>query len=174
MLSWGKICLASETGIWNLPGIYPDLSQTPKSESMLLLFNCSGMSNSLWSHGLQHTKFPCASPSSGVCQSSCSLHPWCCPASSSSDALFSFCPQSIPASRTFPMNHLFASDDQNTGASASAVVLSVNIPGQSPCCPRDFQESSPAPQFEGINYLVLCLPYSLALTTACDRWKTIG
>ena len=47
---------------------------------MLLLFNCSVMSNSLWSHGLQHPKLSCASPSSGVCPSSCSLHYlilWC-------------------------------------------------------------------------------------------------
>ena len=40
---------------------------------------------------------------------------------------FPFCPQSFPASGTFPMNHLFTSDDQNTGASAS--VLPVNIQG---------------------------------------------
>ena len=42
------------------------------------------------------------SPSPGVCPSSCSLHQWCHPAISSSDALFSFCPQSFPASGAFP------------------------------------------------------------------------
>ena len=41
------------------------------------------------------------------------------------------CP-SVPASGTFPMSHLFALDDQNTGASASASVLPVNIQGWSP------------------------------------------
>ena len=56
--------------------------------------------------------------------SSCSLHLWCFPAISSSNALFS-CLQSFPASRTFPMSHLFTSDDQNTGASTSASVLPV-------------------------------------------------
>ena len=66
-------------------------------------------------------------PSLGVCPSSCSLHRWCRPAISSSDALFSFCPQSFPASGTFPINHLFTSNDQNTGASASALVFPVNI-----------------------------------------------
>ena len=45
---------------------------------------------------------------------------------SSSDALF-FCPQSFPASGTFPMSQLFASDDQNTGVSASAPVLPTSI-----------------------------------------------
>ena len=122
-------------------------------------------------HGLQHARLPYASPSSGVCPSSCSLHRWCCPVISSSGALLSFCPRSMPASGTFPMSHLFSSDDQNTGASASASVLSVSIQGWSPCCPRDFQDSSPAPQFEGINSLVLCLLYSPALTTVCDHWE---
>ena len=45
---------------------------------------------------------------------------------------FSFCPWSFPASGTFPTSHLFASDDQNTGVSASALVLPVNIQGWSP------------------------------------------
>ena len=49
------------------------------------------------------------------------------PTISSSVALFSFCPQSFLASGTFPMSHLFTSDDQNTGTSASASVLPVNI-----------------------------------------------
>ena len=80
----------------------------------------------LWPHALQHVRPPCPSPSPGVCPSSCSLHQWCCPAISFSDALFS-CPPSFPASGTFPMNCLFTSDDQNTGASASASVLPGNI-----------------------------------------------
>ena len=86
----------------------------------------------LWPHGLQHPRLPCTSPSPGVCPSSCSLHCWCHPAISSSDTLFSFCPWSFPASRTFPMSHLFTSDRQNNGASASASVLLVNIQGWSP------------------------------------------
>ena len=47
----------------------------------------------------------------------------------SSVILFSSCPQSFPASRTFPMSQLFASDDQNTAASASASVLPTSIQG---------------------------------------------
>ena len=60
------------------------------------------------------------------------VHWWCCLAISSSDALFSFCLQSFPASGTFPMNHLFTSDNQNTGASASSSVLPVTIQDLSP------------------------------------------
>ena len=95
----------------------------------LLLFSRPVVSNSLKSHGLQDARPPCPSPSPRVCPSSCSLHQWCCPAISSSDALFS-CSQSFPALGTFSMSHLFISDDQNTGA--SALVLPVNTQGWSP------------------------------------------
>ena len=88
------------------------------------------VSYSSWPHGLQQARPPCPSPSHRVCPSSCSLHWWCRPAIASSDALFSFFPQSFPASRTSPVSHLFASDDQNTGASAA--VLPVNIQGWPP------------------------------------------
>ena len=54
---------------------------------------------------------------------------WCHPTITSSDALFSFCPLSFLASATFPMSWLFASGDQNTGASASASVLPTNVQG---------------------------------------------
>ena len=73
----------------------------------------------------------CLSPSPRVCPSLCSLHQWCHPAISSSDALFS-CPRSFPALGTSPVSHLFTSDDQSTGASASASVLPVNNQGWSP------------------------------------------
>ena len=79
-----------------------------------------------------------------------------------------FCPQSFPASGTFPMTQLFSSDDQNTGASASAWVLPVNIQGWSPCSPRDTQESSPAPQPKSINSSVLSLLYGPTLTSIHD------
>ena len=83
-------------------------------------------------HGLQHTRPPCPSPSPKVCPSSCPLHQWCHPSVSSSDTLFSFCPQSLPASGIFPMSWLFTSDHQNTGASASASVLPLSIQGWFP------------------------------------------
>ena len=51
---------------------------------------------------------------------------------SSSAALFSSCPQSFPASGSFPMSQLFASGGQSVGASSSAPVLPVNTQGWSP------------------------------------------
>ena len=103
----------------------------PPSYTLLLLFSGPVMSNSA-------TPTHCSTPGLPVCHhlwvspSSCSLHQWCHPAVSSSDALFSFCPQSFSASGIFPMSCLFPSDDQNTGASASASVLLVKIQGWSP------------------------------------------
>ena len=67
----------------------------------LLFFSCPVVSYSLWPHGLQHTRPPCPSLSPEVCPSSCPLHQWCHPAIPSSDTLFSFCPQSFPASGLF-------------------------------------------------------------------------
>ena len=90
------------------------------------------MSDSLRPRGLQHVRPPHPSPSPRVCPSSCLLHWWCQPATASSDALFYFCLQSFPASGTFPGSQLFASDDQNTGASASASVLPMSIEGWFP------------------------------------------
>ena len=95
-----------------------------------LLFSCSVVSDSLQPHGLQHARPPCPSPSPKVCPSSCTLHGWCHPVILWS--FFSFCPQSFPASGIFPMSWLFASEDQHTGASASASVLPMNIQGWFP------------------------------------------
>ena len=88
----------------------------------MLLFSRPAVSNSLWLHGQQHAWHPCSPPSPEVCPSSCSLHQWCHPVISFSDALYSFCPQSFPASGT-SMSHLCTSDDQITRAAASASVL---------------------------------------------------
>ena len=85
------------------------------------------MSHSLWSHGLQHTRLPCPSPTLGACSNSSPLSHWCHPTISSSVVPFSYRLQSFPASGSFQMSQLFASGDQSTGASASASVLPVNI-----------------------------------------------
>ena len=90
------------------------------------------MSNSLWPHGLQHVRLPCPSPSSRACSNSCPMSQWCHPAISSSVAVFSFCPQSWPASGSFPTNRLFALDGQSIWASASASVLPMDIQGWFP------------------------------------------
>ena len=92
-----------------------------------MLFSCYVVSYSLQPHGLQHARLPCLSPSPRVCSNSCPLSQWCHPTISSSVTPFSSCPQSFPASRSFPMSWLFASGSQSIGASASAAVLPMNI-----------------------------------------------
>ena len=90
------------------------------------------MSNSLWPPGLQHTRLTCPSLYPGVCSDSYPLSRWCHPTISSSVIPFSSCPQSFPASGSFPMSWLFASGGQSVGASALVSVLPMNIQGWFP------------------------------------------
>ena len=85
------------------------------------------MSNSLQSHGLQHARLPCPSPTPRACSNSCPSNQWCHPPISSSVIPFSSCLQSFPASGTLPMSRLFALGGQSIGASASASVLLMYI-----------------------------------------------
>ena len=88
--------------------------------------SCSVVSNCFQPHGLQHTRLPCPSPTPGAYSNSCSLSWWCYPTISSSVTPFS-CPQSLPASGSFPNSQIFTSDGQSIGVSASASVLPMNI-----------------------------------------------
>ena len=92
----------------------------------------SVVSDSLQPHDPQHTRPPCPSLTPGVHPNSCPLCRWCHPAISSSVVPFSSCPQSLPASGSFPMSQLFASGGQSIGVSASASVLPVNTRDWSP------------------------------------------
>ena len=69
--------------------------------------------------GLQHARLPCPSLSPRVCSNSCPLNPWCRLTISSSVAPFSSCPQSFPASGSFPLSQLLTSGGQSIRASAS-------------------------------------------------------
>ena len=92
-------------------------------------FSRSVMSEYLRPHELQHARPPCASPTPGVHSDSCPSSPWCHPAVSSSVVPFSSCPQSLPASESFPMSQLFAWGGQSIGVSALASVLPKNTQG---------------------------------------------
>ena len=89
-------------------------------------FSRSVMSDSLLLHELQHARPPCPPPTPGVYPNSCPSSRWCHPAISSSVVPFSSCPQSLPASGSFPMSQLFAWGGQSIGVSASASVLPMN------------------------------------------------
>ena len=95
-------------------------------------FSPSVVSNSLRPHESQHTRPPCPSPTPGVHSDSCPSSQWCHPAISSSVIPFSSCPQSLPASESFPMSQLFAWGGQSTGVSALASFLPKKSQGWSP------------------------------------------
>ena len=94
---------------------------------MPLPFSHSVVSSSLRPHGLQHARLPCPSPTPRACSNSRPLSWWCHPAISSSVVPFSSCPQSLPASESFPVSRLFQAGGQSIGTSASASVLPMNI-----------------------------------------------
>ena len=83
-------------------------------------FSHSVVSDSLRPHELQHARPPCPSPTLGVYSNSCPSSRWCHPAISSPVIPFSSCPQSLPASGSFPMSQLFIWGGQSIGVSASA------------------------------------------------------
>ena len=90
------------------------------------------VSDSLRPHESQHTRPPCLSPTPGVHPDSTPSSQWCHPAISSSVIPFPSCPQSLPASESFPMSQLFAWGSQSTGVSALASFLPKKSQGWSP------------------------------------------
>ena len=95
-------------------------------------FSHSVVSDSLQPHDSQHARPPCPSPTPRVHSISHPLSRWCHPAISSSVIPFSSCPQSLPASESFPMSQLFAWGAQSTGVSALASFLPKNTQDWSP------------------------------------------
>ena len=87
---------------------------------------------SLRTHGLQHARLSCLSPSPRACSNPFLLNQWCHPTISSSVAFISFCLQFFPAAGSFLMSQLFASGGQSTGVSASASVPPENTQGWFP------------------------------------------
>ena len=86
----------------------------------------------LWPHESQHTRPPCPSPTPGVHSDSRPSSQWYNPVISSSVVPFSSCPQSLPASESFPMSQLFSWGGQSTEASALASFLPKKYQGWSP------------------------------------------
>ena len=97
-----------------------------------VLFICSVTSDTLWPLEPQHAKPPYPSSTPGIHPNPCSLSRWCHPTILSSGVPFSSCPQSFPASESFPMSQIFASDGQSTGVSALASFLPKKSQGWSP------------------------------------------
>ena len=114
---------------------YPFGSHHVCSECMLsaaVQFSRSVVSDFLWPHEPQHARPPCPSPTPGIHPNPCPSSWWCHPTISFSFIPFSSCPQSFPASGSFPMSQLFAWGGQSIGVSASTSVLPMNTQDWSP------------------------------------------
>ena len=104
--------------------LYSSFDEVTTVSQSVCQFSLSVMSHSLWPHGLQLTRPPCPSPNPRACSNSWALiHPTI----SSSVIPFSSCLQSSPASGSFPMSQFFASGGKSIEASASTLVLPMNI-----------------------------------------------
>ena len=128
------------------------------------LFNCSVVSDSLWPHGLQHTRLPCPPLSPGVYSHSCPLSLWCYLTISSSAA-----PSPLPS--IFPSIRVLSNESTlhmrwpKYWSFSFSISASNEHPGlisfdglvESPCSLRDSQEFSPAQQFKIINSSTLSL-----------------
>ena len=90
-------------------------------------FSLSVVSNSLWTHGLQHARLPCPSLTPGAYSDSCLSNKWCHPTISSSVIPSSSCLHFFPASGSFPRSQFFTSGGQSIGVSVSLSVLPVTI-----------------------------------------------
>ena len=142
-------------------------------------FSCSVVSNSLRPHESQHTRAPCPTPTPGVHSDPRPSSQWCHPAVSSSVIPFSSCPQSLPASESFPMSQLFTWGGQSAGVSASASLPPKKSQGWSPSewtgwislqskgLSRVFSNTT----VQSINSSVLSFLHSPTLTSVHDHWK---
>ena len=150
------------------------MSITPRCScnSFPFQFSYSVVSDFWWPHGLQHSRLPCPSPTSGACPDSCPSSRWRHPIISSCVIPFSSHLQSFTASGSFSMHQFFALGGQSIGVSPLASVFPMTIqdwfPLGYPCSPRHSQESSPIPQFKSINSSVLSFLYSLTLISIND------
>ena len=143
------------------------------------------MSDSLRSHESQHARPPCPSPTPGVHSHSRPSSHWCHPAISSSLIPFSSCPQSLPASQSFPMSQLFAWGGQSTRVSALASFLPKKSQGWSPleCHKTQYHFSNlyllikkvrqclNSPNFSFFPFLYLLTGYSMVFTLSLNAFN---
>ena len=142
-------------------------------------FSCSVVSDSLPPHELQRARPPYPSPTPWVHSNSHPSSRWCHPNISSSVVPFSSCPQSLPASESFPISQLFAWGGQSTGVSALASFLPKNIQDWSPLewtgwislqskgLSRVFSNTT----VQIINSLAFSFLHRPTLTSIHDYWK---
>ena len=169
------ICQINQTNYVDLIiKIYPEsqwFSASPTNRPWYII-NISPHGDSLRPHESQHAKPPCPSPTPRVHSDSCPSSRWCHPAISSSVVPFSSCPQSLPASGSFPVSQHFTWGGQSTGVSASTPILPTNTQDWSPLEWTGWiswqSKGLSTPQFKNINSSAPSFLYSPTLTTIHD------
>ena len=131
-ISWRLITLQYCSGFCFFNHLYFSLIWRKLFFFSSVQFSRSVVSDFLQPHEPWHARPPCPSPTPGVYPNSCPLSLWCHSAISSFLVPFSSCPQSLPASGSFPMSQLFAWGCQSIGVSASASVLPMDTQDWSP------------------------------------------
>ena len=134
---------------------------------------------SLRSHGLQHARLPCPSPTPQTCSNSCPLSQWCHPTISSSVVPFPSCLQFFQPRdlfKCFSSSHQVAKGlEFQLQHQSFQWIFRTDFPkeltGLISLQSRDSQESSPTPEFKSINTLMLSLPYGPTLTSIHDYWE---
>ena len=132
------------------------------------------VSNSLQPHGLQHARLPCPSPTPGAYSNSCPLSQWCHLTVLSSVIPFSSCPQSFPASGSFPMSQFFTSGGQSFSFSINpsneySRLISFRIDWFDLLAVQGTVKSClQTPQLKGIDSSLLSFLYSPTLTSIHD------
>ena len=148
----------------------------------MLHFSSVQLLSCVWlfaTHGLQHARPPCPSPTPGACWNSWPLSWWCHPTISSSAVPFSSCLQSFPASGSFPMesvlhirwpmfwsfNFSISPSNEHSG------LISFRMDWLDLLAVQGTLKSSPTPQFKRINSLAVSFLYCPTLTSIHDYWK---
>ena len=169
---WFHFSTSTQEPLWNFLGLHTIMFSSVQ-------FSRSVVSDFLRPHELQHARPPCPSPTPRVHSDLRQSSQWCHPAISSSVVPFSSCPQSLPASESFPMSQLFARGGQSTTVSALASFLPKKSQGWSPSewtgwialqskgLSRVFSNT----RFKRINSSALSLLHIPPLTSIHDHWK---
>ena len=134
----------------------------------------------LRSHGLQHTRPPCPSPTPRVCSNYMSIK-----SVMPSNQLILLHPLLLQPS-IFPSMRVFSNESvlpirwpkywsfsfSISPSNEYSGLISFRMDWLDPSCsPRDSQESSPTPQFKSINSLALSFLHRPTLTSIHDHWK---
>ena len=128
--------------------------------TVLVQFSCSVMSDSLWPHGLQHTRFPCSTPTPRACSNSCPLSRWCHPTISSSVVPISSTLQSFSASQEkLGMKYMYSG------------LISFRMEWLDLLAVQGTLKSLLQHHSSSINSLALSFLYSPILTSIHDYWK---